>query len=224
LGVLSSRCARAWFVWLALAAGLAAGSPAHAADFEEVDRIVAVVGARSPGPDVRLVLASDVAFRARLALLAEGDEDALSRALPESLRAAVLSQVLGEMMLAAESDRLSMAAPGPAERAQERGRLAAMVGGGARLEQAMRTLGVDPDELEAVVTLRATVAAFLDANLERIAVTDDEVTAAARDAEAEGARPELAQVRAALQQERVEAAVASWVNTLAQRVPHRVID
>jgi hypothetical protein len=209
----------------ALLAASACLSPAgaHAAEFGSIDRVVAVVGARSPGPGVRLVLQSDVALRARLALLADGDPDALSRSLPESLQEAVLSQVLGELMLATEAERLSMAAPESAAVSVERGRLALSVGGERVLLAALEALDVPPEELGAIVLLRATVGGFLDANLERVSVSDADVAAAlAEQPESERSEPE--QIRAQLRQERVEGAVASWVTTLAQRVPHRVLD
>lgn len=216
--------ARAGFATCICAAGTWQAAPqgAHAAEFHALDRVVAVVGGRSPGPGVRLVLHSDVDLRARLALLADGDPDALTRTLPNSLEAAVLSQILGELMLATEAERLSMAPPEPAALALERGRLALSVGGERALLAAIDALQVPPEELAAVVSLRATVGGFLDANLERISVSDADVTAALAELpEAERDDPE--QVRARLRQERIEAAVASWVTTLAQRVTHRVL-
>jgi hypothetical protein len=210
-------CASGALLWT-----LGAGH-AQAAAFEELDRIVAVVGARSPGPSVHLVLASDVALRARLALLSEADPDALTRPLPESLRAAVLSQILGELMLAAEAERLSMAAPTATELSAERARLTASVGGEAVLMQALGVLQIPAEELGAVVILRATVAGFLDANLERITVTEADVDAALAAIPA-GESVSRGVMRVRLRQQRVEDAVASWVGTLAQRVPHRVLE
>ncbi|MFM2419887.1 MAG: hypothetical protein RL385_4610, partial [Pseudomonadota bacterium] len=164
---------------LSLALGWAAGPVQVLADKQILlDRIVAVVGARSPGPGAKVVLLSDVDFRSRLALLAEGDPDGLTRSLPEALRDAMLQQMLGELMLATESERLSMAAPTEHELAAERMRLSDSVGGTVVLADAVRTLGVDPAELEALVVIRATVAAFLEANLERIVISDAEVEAA----------------------------------------------
>jgi hypothetical protein len=191
-----------------------------------IDRIVAVVGARSPGPGAKIVLMSDVDFRSRLALLAEGDPDALTRALPESLRDAVLQQMLGELMLATEAERLSMATPLEHELSAERARLAASVGGPAALADAARVLGVDAAELESLVVLRATVAAFLEANLERLVISDAEVDAAiqAKLADQTSPAPSRERVRAALQHEHVEQAVASWVTTLSQRIVHRIVD
>jgi hypothetical protein len=212
---------------LSLALGWAAGPVQVLADKQILlDRIVAVVGARSPGPGAKVVLLSDVDFRSRLALLAEGDPDGLTRSLPEALRDAMLQQMLGELMLATESERLSMAAPTEHELAAERMRLSDSVGGTVVLADAVRTLGVDPAELEALVVIRATVAAFLEANLERIVISDAEVEAAiqARKLAPNGPASSRERVLAALQHEHVEQAVASWVTTLSQRIPHQILE
>lgn len=191
-----------------------------------VDGLAAVVGALAPGAEALSIYRSDVELRARLALLRAGADDAAYGPLPPSLRKASLEEAIGEALIAWESARLSLARPSAEEVRRERQRLALGVGGEPRLQALTRAFGVEEAELEGMALRRAVVSDFLAANLEgTLEVTPLELERAyAESAHPFGAEPLDAardKLRAWLLQQRLQAAVARWVESLKQRTPVR---
>jgi hypothetical protein len=172
------------------------------------------------------LLRSDIELRARLSLLRAGADSAAFGPLPSSLLRASLDEAIGEALIASESQRLSLTRPSAEDVRLERQRLALGVGGEAKLTELVRTLGVEPRELDAMAERRAVVRAFLTANLEgTLEITPSELQKAYLEPGHPFADEPFdvvrEQLRAWLVQRRIEAAVARWVESLRQRTPLR---
>ncbi len=221
-------------VALCWASGLATSlhaAPARAEILEmpsaiRVDGLAAVVGGLAPGPGVISIYRSDVALRARLALLRAGAAGAVLGPLPPALLAASLDELVGEALVVSEALRLSLAKPSAAQVRQERQRLALGVGGEAPLQQVARALQVTEAELMAIAERKAIVSGFLTANLEGtldVSPSDlEEAYSAQSHPFGEGSFAELKEpLKAWLMQRRMQAAVARWVESLRQRTPFK---
>lgn len=191
-----------------------------------VDGLAAVVGGLAPGPEVISIYRSDVALRARFALLRAGAGDAALGPLPSSLLKASLDELVGEALVASESMRLSLAKPSAEQVRQERQRLAFGVGGEAQLQEIARALNVDEADLAAIAERKAVVSGFLTANLEgTLEVSPAELEQAFEEQAhpfGAGSFSEVKeQLRAWLTQRRMQASVARWVESLRARTPVR---
>jgi hypothetical protein len=192
------------------------------------DGIAAVVGDRSPGPNATLVLRSDVALYARIILSGRIEGSASTTPLPVDLLAATLEQIVGEVLIAREAERVRVAPPNEADLAHERERLFAEAGGEQKLRELVRRASASVDEIEAIITRRALVGAFLRLNLEGTTViTDAEVDRAYEqpdqpfaDQPIEEAREPL---RAWLARQALDRAVRRWVSVLHARTTVKVL-
>lgn len=187
-----------------------------------------VVGGLVPGPEVIVILQSDVELRARIALLRAAGPDAAFGPLPTSLLRAAQQEVLGEALIAFEAGRLALTVPTRAEQQRERERLLSGAGERSVAREVFERLGVTSLELDTMAQRRLTVSEFLEANLVGAGELSEAALRRAYDAEEhpyhdrpfEEVREAL---RALLTQRAVEQAVARWVEGLKQRVPHRVL-
>ena len=210
-----------------VAAGAGADAPVTPGGVR-ADGIVAVVGGTAPGPGVDVVLSSDVELRARIALSSRVAGSAASVPLPGDLRAAALEQIVGELLIAREAERVRVASPTEAELRAERDRLEAEAGSADRLRALMRRLGAGQEELAAVVRRRALVGGFMRANLEGITVvTDAEIDrayAAGDHPFADRPLPEVREgLRAWLSRLALDRAVRRWIGVLRARTPVTVM-
>jgi len=208
---------------------LALSSPAGAQPRLRVDGIAALVGGAAPGRGVTTILRSDVELRARIALAGEAPDQPLPIGpLPGSLLRASLDEVIGEILIAREAERVRVALPAGARVARERARLAESAGGAERLRDLLRALGASPDEIETIARRRALVTTFLEANLEGTTVVTDAVV---EQTYAAGGHPfedqpldqVLEQLRAYLARQAIDHAVGRWVTVLRERTPLRIL-
>lgn len=192
-----------------------------------VEGVAAWVGGTGPGSGSVVVLRSDVELRARLRL--SGRMDRLPTApLPRALLAVALDEIVGEVLIALEADRLRAARPGASDIERERAQLSEQAGGAARLTELMRFLGADRSEIDAIAERRAYVDGFLRANLEGSTVVSDAQVQRAYDA---GEHPFVGRplddvrevLRAWLAREILERDVRRWVEVLRSRTPVRVV-
>lgn len=212
----------------ALLAGLLltlVGAPAAGQARVRVEGVAAWVGGGGSGPAAVAILRSDVELRARLRLAGRLPPHAR---LPPALLAATLDEIISEVLIALEADRLRAAHPDAAEVARERARLATRVGGSARLRELLEALDASPAELRAMAERRAYVDAFLRANLEgSTLISDAQVQRAYEGGEHPfGGRPlesvrEL--LRAWLAREALQRDVARWVAVLHERTRVRIL-
>jgi hypothetical protein len=192
-----------------------------------VEGIAALVGGDSPGPGTVVILRSDVVLRARIAL-AGASEQLPTGPLPESLLAATLDEIVGEVLIAREADRLRAAQPEPERIERERARLARQAGGPERLAALLRATGATADEVEAIARRRAYVGAFLQANLQGSTVVSDAQLARVYES---GNHPfqgrPLDEVREPLRafvaQSALRRDVRRWIEVLRRRTPVRVV-
>lgn len=231
---MTARCARTLALTLgtvlgtggALALPAVAQPPPEHENALRVDGLAAVVGALAPGPGVLTLYRSDVELRARMALLSAGSLAQALGPLPAGLLSASLIELVGEALIAVESSRLSLAPPSEAALADARARLL-----GARASEArelMTALGVSDGELAAWVRRRAVVAGFLQANLEgTLALSPDALerafTSEPHPFEGQPFEAVRARFAAWLAEQRMQAAVRRWVESLRERTPHRVL-
>lgn len=214
----------AWGVAIALSI---AGHTTQAQDGPmRLDGLAAVVGGTGPGPEVDIVLRSDVELRARITLgprahgLPQGQ-------LPAALLQVTLREIIGELLIAREARRVQAASPAAADVERERRRLEQSAGGPERLTALLAQQSAEPSEVMAIAKRRAQVVAFLSANLEGASVvTDSEVERAfAEDpARFEGRTlPEVREVlRARLSAQALEATIERWVHVLEARTLTRI--
>lgn len=192
-----------------------------------VEGVAAWVGGTARGSGATPILRSDVELRARMAIA--GQTGRVARVvLPEGLLAATLRQLVGEVLIEREADRLRAEVPsdGAIERARER--LVRESGGEAVLGQLAETLGVGARELEAIARRRAYVDAFLRANLEgNTVVSDSQVERAFEAGEHPFVGRELADVREVMRvwlaRQVYDRDVARWIEVLRNRARVRVL-
>jgi len=193
---------------------------------QPIDGIAAVVGGHALGPATIMLLQSSVELRARLALLNGGTLALALGELPRGVLSASLAELLGEALIALEARRLNLDPPDAEARARERQRL--LEAAGPEAAQLLRALGVTERELSVWAERRAVVSGFLAANLEgTLDVSNMELERLFRSEPHpyQGEPFEEARTRFGewLGRERMQAAVRRWVDTLAQRTPHRVV-
>ncbi|MDD9970178.1 MAG: hypothetical protein OXR73_28315 [Myxococcales bacterium] len=214
------------FAWLLGLLGALAAIPAFAQlPAARVEGVAALVGGKAPGPDVGVILRSDVELKARINL-ARASKDPLGPLTQEALRDA-LRELIGEELIVREARRIRTVEPGQDDLRDERKRLAESCGGAERLSQLLTGLQVRDQELRAVVQRRALVAAFLTSNLEgATTITEGQIDAALAEAgyaEPGKASPETRRIiAAALAREALNRSVKRWVRVLSARVPVRV--
>jgi hypothetical protein len=143
-----------------------------AAQGETIDGVAALVGGTAPGAGVSVILRSDVDLRARIAL--SGRSEALpTGTIAEGLLAATLDEIVGEVLIEREADRLRASSPADSDVARERGRIEEEAGGVERMQALLRAIGARGEEIDAIARRRAYVSAFLRANLEGATVVSD---------------------------------------------------
>lgn len=161
------RVVGAGAVGLALLAPAAAGAQAV-----RVEGVAAIVGGTAPGSGATVVYRSDAVLRARIALAGRSERLPVGP-VPEALLAAALDELIGEVLIEREADRLRAARPSDEEVARERRRIEAQAGGAARLSELLRAVGASDEEVDRAARRRAYVNAFLRANLEGSTVVSD---------------------------------------------------
>ncbi len=210
-------------------AALALASPALAQEARGVraDGIAALVGGAAPGPGVEIVLRSDVDLRARIAVAGQSEQLPVG-ALPSTLLAATLDELVGELLILREADRLRAPRPSDREVAEERARIEAQAGGSERLLALLTSIGATTDELDALARRRAYVNAFLRANLEGSTVVSDAQLSRVYDS---GEHPFAGRpledvrepLRAWIAQRTLERDVRRWIEVLRRRTTVRVL-
>ena len=193
-----------------------------------VEGVAALVGGSTPGPGTVAILRSDVTLRARIAIAGASERAPSNTALPEPLLAAALDELIGEVLIAREADRLRAAQPSAEELARERERLEAQAGGAERLSAVLAAASAGAPELEAIARRRAYVAAFLHANLEGgTAVSDAQLARVYESGEHPFVGRPLEEVseplRALIAQSALRRDVRRWIEVLRRRTPVRVI-
>lgn len=189
------------------------------------EAIAAVVGGPTPAPGVDVILLSDVVLRAHLELALAGVPGP-HRAGSELL-AATLEEIVGEVLVAREANRLGTADPSDADVARERERIVASLGGPSAFGTFLAAEDATDAEIEAIATRRARVAAFFRANLEGTSeISDAQVEALhARGEHPLSDRP-LEEVREALRAwmaaQAVRADVRRWLEVLEGRTVVRI--
>lgn len=205
---------------LALLLLLAHGSTASAQEALPAEAIVAVVGGPTPGPTTNVVLLSDVEFRARLELAVAGG--AMLREVPRDLLIATLEEIIGELLVAREADRLGTADPSEGDIRRERDRLVTSVGGEDALARLLDGVSASDEEVQVIAARRARVNAFFRANLEGTSeISDAQLEARyASGLHPFGERP-LEEIREALRawmaSEAVRNDVRRWLSVLRER-------
>ncbi|MBC7170941.1 MAG: hypothetical protein H5U40_00855 [Polyangiaceae bacterium] len=173
------------------------------------------------------MLHSDVELVARLSIAARAGDPFAIRSLPDSLLSAALDQIVNEVLIAREADRVRGAHVGSRDLEREWGRLEQSLGGPSGVRSFLHHLGADEAELRQVAARRALVAAFLRAHLDGgEVVTEAEVERIYASGEHPFDGRPLEEVReplrAHLRAERLEAAVARWVRVLRGRTSVRI--
>jgi len=214
-------------VALSAVAALLTAAPVAAQRARRVEGIAAFVGGTAPGNDTVAILRSDVTLHARLAL-AQETARLPTGPLPAPLLAAALDEIIGEVLIAREADRLRAARPTDARIEEERARIEARVGGPERLAAILRGVGATPEEVEAIARRRAYVDAFLRANLEgSTVISDGQVERVYETGEHPFARRPLEDVRDVLRAwiaaQVLQRDVRRWIEVLRSRSTVRVI-
>lgn len=205
----------------------ALASPAVAQDPTRVEGVAALVGGIAAGPGTAAILRSDVTLRARIAVAGQSARLPVGD-LPDALLAATLDEIIGEVLIAAEADRLRASRPSAEDVARERARLEESAGGAERLSALLSRVGAEPAEVDAIARRRAYVEAFLRANLEGSTVVSD---AQVERVYASGEHPfadrplEIVRevLRAWIARETLQRDVRRWVEVLRSRATVRVL-
>jgi hypothetical protein len=218
----SSLRTAAALAMLAIASSGAAAQPLPG------DGIAALVGGTTPGPGVEVVLHSDVSLVARIELAAQSGDPYAVPPLPASLLGATLEQLVGEVLIAREADRVQVAAATADDRAREWARLEQALGGADGVARFLHLSGASEDELHRIADRRALVAAFLRANLSGGELVSD---ADVERLYASGEHPFLGQdledvrepLRVMLARRRLGESVGRWVRVLRARTTVRIV-
>lgn len=192
------------------------------------DRVVAVIETGDVGARVSdVVTASEVEVAARLALVER--RSAAGGAPSEGLRRAVLEQLVAEVLVFREAERLALAETSPEDVRRGHAALAERVGGEDALARFAEEVDLSAAEIDLLVARRVVVERFVQTNLRAgIEVSNEDVEReyAAGDHPFVG-RP-LADVRDALRawlvETRFRAALDRWVRALRGRGRVRVIE
>lgn len=193
-----------------------------------IDGVAAMVGGASGGANVTIILRSDVDLRARIALRGRVDTAATQTDLPPDLLNATLDELVGEALIAREAERVRVRESEARDLEVERAQLVSLAGGQEGFDEVVRATHATPREITAMVTRRAQVTAFLEANLEgTTVVTDSQLLLAYESGEHPFVGRPLEEVetdlRAFLARRALERAVARWVTVLRARFPVRIV-
>jgi hypothetical protein len=234
----TSERSRAWLLSAALIAAVSGSAPAlrrgawlsvarAQGEAQRIDGLAAVVGGGASMPGVDAVLISDVELRAHIAWSGAHPEAELLTPLPNSVLQSALNEVVGELLIAREAVRVRAEAPASGEIERERARLVASAGGANRMHALLDALGATDDELDVIARRRASVGAFLSANLQGVTVVTDSEIERVLDAEADAyAGRDRATVqnelRARMSREALDGAIERWVTVLRSRTPVRL--
>lgn len=192
------------------------------------DGLAAIVGGSAPGPDSEVILQSDVELRARIHLAGQGSGSLPTGPVSDGLLRATLEELVGEVLIAREAQRVRIAEAEDAEVAEQMGRFERQAGGAQRLARLLRVLGASRAEMVAMARRRATVQAFLRANLEGTTVVTDAELEGIYEA---GGHPfvgkpleEVADgLRAWVARQALQRAVQRWVSVLRSRTQVRIL-
>ena len=148
--------------------------------------------------------------------------------LPAALLRASLDEIVGEVLIEREADRLHAARPSDADVRRERARLEEEAGGAPVLSALLGRLGASDDEVDAMARRRAYVDAFLRANLEGgTTISDAQVERAYEAGEHPFVGRDLDAVREPLrvwlQQQVLSRDVARWIEVLRGRTTVQVL-
>lgn len=192
-----------------------------------IDGVVAIVGGHTPGPTTQVVLRSDVELRAYLAIAARSP-DARRVEPPPELLAATFQEILGELLIAREAERLHAAEPTPAQVARQRDELVRSVGGEEPFARFLAAHDVDPSEIDAIAHRRAFVDDFLRANLEGSTLISnaqvEEVYASGEHPFVDRPLEEVREpLRAWLGAATLQRDVRRWIEVLRDRTPVRIV-
>jgi hypothetical protein len=209
----------------AITLALVASAPVEAQESLPAEAVVATVGGPTPAPGVDVVLLSDVTLRARIELALVGRSEAVP--LTPALLSATLEQIVGELLVAREAQRLGTAEPTSEDVERERARLESTLGGAEAAAVFLRAEDATMAELDAIAARRAHVTAFFRANLEGSGeISDAQVEARY----ALGDHPFVGRLleevreplRAWMASESVRADVARWLEVLRGRSVVRI--
>jgi hypothetical protein len=223
--------ARAWIrslICFCVGLAVTGSSAAQSGSVRRAEGVVALIGGSAPGAGVSIVLESDVSFEARLRLAGRSHAELPLGPLPAPLLRATLDEIVGQVLIAREAERVRVSPPTSRDVARQEMKLAELAGGRSRLSSLMRELGVAREELTAIARRRAAVQRFLRANLEGAAVVTEEEVERAYEA---GDHPFIGQsfeevreaMRVILVRRALDRAVARWVSILKQRTPLRLL-
>ncbi|MEZ4336031.1 MAG: hypothetical protein R3B82_05340 [Sandaracinaceae bacterium] len=221
---MSSRALPVLALVLAIATGPASAQVPGSST--RVEGIAAWVGP-SGRPGSVAILRSDVVLRARMRLAGRVRRAEMAPLPPTLLRAA-LDELVGEVLIEREADRLHAARPSDGDVARERTRLEEESGGASVVAELLSRLGAAPAEIDAVARRRAYVDAFLRANLEGTTdISDAQIERAYEAGEHPFVGRDLDTVREPLrqwlQQRSLSRDVARWIEVLRNRSRVRVL-
>jgi hypothetical protein len=215
-------------VWVLCLLLLSAAPRGVAARPVLADRVVAVIETGDVGARVSdIVTASEIEVAARLALVERRAGNGAR--VSEGLRRAVLDQLVAEVLVFREAERLALADVSPDDVRRGRDALVERLGGEEALAQFAAENHVSAAELDLLVSRRVVVQRFVQTNLRAgIEVSDEEVDREyARGTHPFVGRP-LAEVREALGawlvETRFRAALDRWVRALRGRGRVRVLE
>ena len=192
-----------------------------------VDRVVAVIETGDVGSRVSdIVMSSEVEVAARLALIERRAERAV---VDEGLRRAVLDQLVAEVLVYREAERLALAEVSPEDLARGREAFASRVGGPAALARFVSDNHLVAAEVLELVSRRVVVERFVQTNVRAgIEVSDEDVAREYARADHPFAGRPLADVhdalRAWLVETRFRAALDRWVRALRGRARVRILE
>lgn len=192
-----------------------------------VDGLAAVVGGTAPSAAVDAVLLSDVELRARITWSGQHPDADVQGPMPNAALQGGLDELINELLIAREAVRVKAEVPAASEVARERARLTQSAGGQARMSALLQALGASENELDAIARRRASVGAFLSANLQGVTVvTDSEVERAftERAPDFAGRDRDAAQteLRTRMSRAALDRAIGRWVTVLRSRTQVRL--
>jgi hypothetical protein len=186
--------------------------------------LAALVGGSATGPNVDIILRSDVELRARIRVSGANIETSPSGPIPNALLDASLNEIIGEYLIAREAVRLKIKRPSPAKVTDELHRIEQTAGGPARLRSLLNAFSVSQAEIEEVAQRRALVAAFLSLNVsDATIITDAQIEGAYKQADEKIKQQDATLaadlLRARLTRNAIDQTVASWIKVLRARTP-----
>lgn len=192
-----------------------------------VDGVAAVIGASGAGPNVDVILRSDVELRARILLSGQRGR-VVDGPISSFWLAQALEQMIDESLIAREAERVRLATPTALDQQQEHRHLQELAGGAQQLSAVLALMRVSQAELEQTVRRRTLVAVFLTANVDRMtAVTEAELQraydAAREHLEGRTFEQSREMIRVQLARAAMQETVAQWVRKLRGRTTVHVV-